>query len=289
MNLIDDKLNAKAIVRLLDTHRLTFEAVLPEMRNEVLLLAASTLEGFDEIPRSFHTPEAEAIAAKSLAKKFHHGDQGNDYYKVATKLISGGIGINHIHPDYVDEKIILIILEREDESLDESLRPILNKHREKIGASVLEFVASRSLSTLDDLAVSGFEIKNISSQSLHEGLIKEYWAAFVLRNHGRSDVLALAVKNGNWPQISGEMTVERPSSLIDAIKTRMETPDLMENRIGWLNAYIANYPAAEVAKHMNTNARRSVLLDIFPSEALIDIAKEDKNLSGELLERSMGL
>lgn len=226
---------------------------------------------------------------KSLAKKVNHGDQGTDYYKVAIKLISGGIGINHIHPDYVDEKLILINLEREDESLDESLRPILNKHREKIGARVLEFVASRSLSTLDDLALSGFDIKDISSKSLHEGLIKEYWASYVLISHGRSDVLALAVKNGNWPQISGEMTVERPSSLIDAINRRMETTDLMENRNGWLNAYISNYPAAEVAKYMNTKARRSVLLDIFPREALIDIAKSDGYLSGELLERSMGL
>jgi hypothetical protein len=286
VNLIDDKLNAKAIARLLDTNRLTFEQVLPEMRDEVLILAASIQNaGFDEIPRSYHTPEIAAIAANTLAKSLNYGDVGNDYYQVATKLISDGIGLNYIHPDYVDSKLVLINLQREDEEIHASVRTILRKYQHLVNNDILNFVASRSLNYMDDLLVNGHGIKQLDSNSLLEGLIRETWMSSFLVEKGRPEILSMAIKDGHWPNL----TILRPNCLSEAIGHRMKTSDEKSEEANWLNAFIANYPVAEVVSYMNTKSRRSVLMDIFPAEQLFEFVKHNKEFGGEFLERSMGL
>ena len=286
MNLIDDKFNAKLIARLLDTNRLTFEEVLPEMRNEVLQLAASFQNaGFDEIPRSYHTPEIASMAANTLAKSLHYGDLGNDYYQVATKLISDGISLNYIHPDYVDSKLILINLRREDDSIEDSVRFILRRFRHLVDVEILNFVASRSLNSLDDLLHEKKVLRNLSIDHLYEGLVNETWMSHLLIEHGRLDVLSKAIQEGHWPKID----IGRPPSLMKAIDARMTTKREKTEQIGWLNAYIANFPANEVFRYMDTEARCTVLMDIFPAEQLLEFVKEDKAFSGKVLERSMGL
>jgi hypothetical protein len=289
MNLFEDKFNPSAIITLLDTNRLTFDQVLPEMRDAVLLLAAKTGHGFHEIPRTFHTPQVEAMATQCLCKHFGWGDQNAGYYHAATQFVSDGIGLNHIHPDYIDSTLLLINLRREDDSLQKSVSTILRKYIDKVDNDVLNFIGSRDISLLDDLIRSGFDIKPLSAEHLCEGLTLQLWTGFLLVDYGRLDVLSLAIKAGHWPGTKTEVKVSRPQSLVDAIEARMLTKEFESVQAGWLNAFIANYPAAEVAPHMKTRARRAVLMDIFPEEELHAIALHDRPLRGDLLERSMGL
>jgi hypothetical protein len=289
MNLIDDKFNPKAVVRLLDTHRLTFDQVVKEVRDEVLLLAAQTGDGFHEIPRSFHTPQVEAIATRRLCERFGWGAEDIPYYQAATQFVSDGIGLEHIHPDYIDSTLLLINLRREDESLHNSVRMILHNHMEKVDDSVLNFIGSRDISLLDDLLRAGFDIKPLSAEQLCDGLISKLWTGYLLVEYERLDVLSLAIKAGHWPGSDSEVKISKPQSMTDAIEARMLTKPFEKVQAGWLNAFIANYPAADVAPHMNTHARRAVLMDIFSEKDLHKIALQDRALRGDLLERSIGL
>jgi hypothetical protein len=289
MNLIDDQFNPHAIVRLLDTKRLTFDQVAPEMRDEVLLLSAETGHGFHEIPRSFHTPQVDALATQCLCKYFGWGDQHGGYYQAATKFISEGIGLNYVHPDYIDSALLLINLSSGGDSLQDFVRRIFRKYHDKVDNNLLNFIGSRDISLLDDFIRSGFDVKPLSAEHLSEGLISQLWAGYLLVEYGRLDVLSLAIKAGHWPDRKTEVRIDKPKSLKDAIEARMLTKEFESVQAGWLNAFIANYPAAEVAPHMNTRARRAVLMDIFPEEELHAIALHDRALRGDLLERSMGL
>jgi hypothetical protein len=285
---IDDAMSPEWIARQLHSHAMPFSAVHPDMIDKVVLLSAETLIGFNEIPKKFHTKQAEAIAAKSLAQTYNL-IEGESYYDVAKQLIARGNGLGWMHQEYIDTPLILIALDQRDDLFRNCLSWLINKARFMIDEQVLDFIAGNGFNSIEKLVDSGFSIHEFSEFTLHDVLIDDPLNSSALFKNGRSEIVSKAIKNGFWPVPGAEKFPKRPKTLKDCIDTRMTTASESTVQIGWLNSYIANHPLASVAKLMNTEARRNVLLEIFPSDQLIGLFKDDKKFNGKLLESTLGL
>jgi hypothetical protein len=259
-----------------------------ELKEKVLLLAASTYKGFCQIPKEYHTPQAEALAAKSLARHFYAKYDGGNYAETALAMMHNGCDIRLLHPEYLNDVIIIASLKRDVHPAYKTQLWLIDSAREKLTIPVCNYLASLSVILVNGLHKRGIiKVNDLNPESLCSGLINEMDHGYILADAGRSDILSMVIEQGHWPDIKMEL----PASLEEAIESRMlvKTNQSGVTQAQWLNAYIANHPPVEVANLMRTKARRAVLLEIFQPEQLIGVIKDDKSLNGALLEHVLGL
>lgn len=285
---IDNTMNPEWIVRQIHSFGLPFSAVHPDIVEDVVILSASTQIGFNEIPRRFHTRQVEALAANSVAKTYSL-DKSDSYYDVVKQMIARGNGLGWIHSEYIDTPLILIALNQRDDHFRNCVSWLTNKAREMIDDQVLDFCATKGFDIVQKLIDSGFSIYDFNKHTLYNVLIDDPLNASVLFKNGRTDVVCEAIGNGFWPKPLTEKFPNKPKTLKDCIDLRMTTASERAAQIGWLNAYIATYPLVCVAPLMNTEARRNILIEIFSSDQLIGLFKDDKRFNGRILESTLGL
>jgi hypothetical protein len=269
--------------------RVRFEDIPDTLQLKVLLLSAATNKGFTQIPIRFHNQQANLLAAKSLAASFYATYSGKDYVGTAIDLMESGGDIRYLHPDYLNDAVIMASLKRDAFPAQKIKTWLMEYGVDKFSLVVCNQLAEISLTLIHDLDKVGVGINTISDESLYRGLLNSIDQSNVLYDRGRTDIIAMAVKDGHWPF----KDVSKPQSLVEAIEGRMQINGALPGRLidlkHWLNAYILNHSPVDVAVHMRTPARRAVLMEIFKPEQLLGVVKGDKALNGALLEDALGL
>lgn len=276
------------VISALEHGSLKYASVEYELKEKVLLLAAATYKGFCKIPKEYHTLQAEMLAAKSMARRFYQAYEGGNYAETALSLMTNGCDIRLVHPEYLNDEIIIASLKRDVHPAYKIQLWLIETAKEKLTINVCNYLASISVTLVSGLHKNAVvKVDALNDESLCSGLIKEMDHGYILAELGRSDILSMVIQRGHWPEIN----LPLPSSLEEAIESRMHTRSNVSGiaQAQWLNAYIANHPPAKVANLMRTKARRAVLLEIFKPEQLIGVIKDDKALNGELLEHVLGL
>jgi hypothetical protein len=273
------------VINQLEHGSIKFADVEYHLKEKVLLLAAATYKGFCKIPREYHTPQAEILAAKSLAKSFYVPYAGGNYVQTALGLMDNGCDIRNVHPEYLNDEIIISSIKRGAIKEYKIRNWLLDYAKDKLSLAVCNALVSSSIVLFDGLEKAGVSIHSLSAGALCNGLMNDMGHGYILYQHGMTEILSLAIKNDRWPKLN----IPMPTSLEDAIESRMATHFNDIDEAQWLNAFIANFSPLEVSNLLSTNARKKFLLEIFKPEQLVGVVKGDKDFNGYLLEHAMGL
>jgi hypothetical protein len=131
-------------------------------------------------------------------------------------------------------------------------------------------------------------IRNVAWSSVKEMLVKNPDFYEDLTESGGGDLIVKMIQEGGWPaKIDGE-TNFKPKGLTLLAGMLMDAEEDSAKRYLY-RAYLQTFPIDKVFKVMSAPDRRKLLMEIYPPEALIGLAKDDRNFRGALLEDALGL
>jgi hypothetical protein len=111
-----------------------------------------------------------------------------------------------------------------------------------------------------------------------------------IRAHGRLDLLADQIAEGEWPQrlSKSELPGPRPTSLEEGMHWISQCrPD--SNGESLHMAYLMTHPMDQVVPLMRGRRLKKLLIEMYPPEALRPYLSRDNELKGAVLEDALGL
>jgi hypothetical protein len=131
-------------------------------------------------------------------------------------------------------------------------------------------------------------IRNVAWSSVKEMLVNNPERYPDLTRCGGADLIVKMIQEGGWPaKIDGEFNF-KPKGLVLLAGLLMKTEEDSAKRYLY-RAYLQTFPIDKVFKVMSAPDRRKLLMEIYPPEALVGLAKDDRNFRGALLEDALGL
>lgn len=131
-------------------------------------------------------------------------------------------------------------------------------------------------------------IRNVAWSSVKEMLVNNPDSYQDLTQRGGGDLIVKMIQEGGWPAKLDGYYNYKPKRLTVLAGLLMNAEEGSAKHYLY-RAHLQTFPIDKVLKVMNTPEKRNLLLEIYPPEALLVHAKDDRHLRGTLLEDALGL
>lgn len=134
-------------------------------------------------------------------------------------------------------------------------------------------------------------IEQVSDEILEEMMVKNYSSYEVLRSRRLFGLMADRISiNGDWPEEVSDLAFAgvKPKSLEEGVNWITHCTPGKDHETLYM-AYVMTYPIEQVVPAMRGKRLKKLLLEMYSPKELKPFMKADRELSGLLLEESMGL
>lgn len=260
-------------------------------------MAGHNYPSFKLIPEEFLTPELIDTGAMTMCQQWDEKDcyVKGDYEQSALNLINKGIHFSTFHHALITKAIIDACIESNPLNTVKKRKELGTKASEFFDAAVLNKAVGYEFELL--MHLDGAELKLLTDETIVTSFRKSPSQGLILAKIGRKDILIQEIANGLWSfddSVAREdgvkrFGISRPKNIGSAVNARMKIDLRNKDDTLYLNAYIAGYPLEEVIRFFHTPARREVLMEIFPTDQLIEAFKGDRQMMGRIVEADLGL
>lgn len=273
---------------LLPDHTLAFSDIPTGLLDEDVIIkwaAGSVTERYAQIPQPWLTGRVLLYAACEGVQVLNHikSDQVANYLWLVIACVNNDYtALADVDPLYQNDKFIDSIFMWITVSKQILLLREIEWVGEKASKELIIKYCLKDINFLLNLSPKLFP-KNADEYFNLEGDLN------TIRERGRLDLIASKIFRGAWPDSENLfLRFPKPESLLDAVG-RVESAPPGQYIETLYMSYVMTYPIEQVVPAMKGNRLKSLLLEMYSSEALIPFSKTDVNLRGVMLEGVLGL
>lgn len=257
-----------------------FNSIPETKKKPVAELLARSHSGFKRIPPDHLTADMINMEKHRICEKVDAPGEITSWpypELVEYLLIEGRMSFSAVHPVFITKELVLKVFRAGNDAgfhigVTQGAGLIIDEEL----ANVMVKLDVRFILHVPNPAV-------VDDHCLLEGLMNKPDNAHYLARFGREHVVRKAVAEGLWPGYK-----QKPKSLVEAINMRMKNQK-NDDLNAYLNAFISNFQPDEVVPLMRSEARKKVLLGIYPPDVLLNLMPNDNFVKTSLLDQAMAL
>ena len=239
----------------------------------------------DDLPLERLTDELKEMAVSTNPEnlRFFSSSNCSNYHDLLMKAMSSNyFDFDHAEVDQITPKVLAFAYRKNGDCISQ----FFMKKGWGSDSDRRDFVDELVLNNIWLLTSPSINLSDVSDAALAKGLNVTTDADYFLRRifkAGRYNVFKLIANQNTWPGM------EKPHDLMSAI-WRVMKADRNKAEFHILSAFIKQYPIEEVCQFMGRGqARQRLLVDIFPSEAILPHIENMQHAKRQLLASDLEL